>query len=424
MKKVAVIGGGVAGLGAAWLLRRDFDVTLFEKNSYPGGHSNTVEIPEDGKLLPVDTGFMVFNKVTYPNLTRLFTELGVGIKPTTMSFSVQHCASGLEYNGAGFNRLFGQRRNCFNPRFWALLGQIGRFNKEAPSLLEKEESIGITLREFAEKHNYGTDFLDLYLVPMGASVWSTPPDQMLDFPAETLMRFWKNHGFLGLSTHFQWWTVEGGSREYVKILTAPFKDRIRLDATVSRIIRNPDGVEIRLSDGSAQKFDQVILACHADEALALLDDPTPMEQELLSAFRYQANIATLHSDKQFMPTTKRCWASWNYRVAKAEKGPALPTVHYWMNSLQGVSKKTDYFVSLNVHDQIAPDRVVKRIEYTHPIFTIDAIKAQKSLPELNALSPTQTTYFCGSYFRYGFHEDAFTAGLQCAEALAGRPLWI
>jgi uncharacterized protein len=423
MKKVAVIGGGIAGLGAAWLLRNNFDVTLFERGHYPGGHSNTVDINEEGRLLPVDTGFMVFNKVTYPNLTRLFTQLGVPIKPTTMSFSVQHCASGLEYNGAGINLLFGQRRNILNPRFWALLNQIGRFNKEAPSLVEKEEATGITLAELAEKYSYGKDFLDLYLVPMGASVWSTPPDQMLEFPAETLMRFWKNHGFLGLNTHFQWWTVEGGSREYVKILTAPLKGRIRLDTPVRSVSRKPDGVAITLLDGSVEKFDKAIFACHADEALGLLADPTPTEQELLSPFGYQENLATLHSDPQFMPRTKRCWASWNYRVAKPENGPALPTVHYWMNSLQGVSKTTNYFVSLNVQDQIPPGRIVKTIKYTHPVFTLEAIKAQKSLPALNRVSESQSTYFCGSYFRYGFHEDAFTAGLECAEALAGKPLW-
>ncbi len=421
MKSLAIVGGGIAGLGAAWLLKERFAITVFDRNDYAGGHSNTLEVVENGARLPVDSGFMVFNKTTYPKLTRLFEQLNVPIKKTTMSFSVQHLASGLEYNGAGLSRLFGQRRNLVRPRFWRLLLTINRFNQEALSLLEANALGGITLRDFAAERGYGTDFLDLYLVPMGAAVWSTPPDVMLDFPAETLVRFWHNHGFLGLSTHYQWWTVDGGSREYVARLTQTFRQNIRLEAEVRKVSCNGRGVILHFDDRAPEHFDGVVLACHADEALGLLAQPTAEQVRLLSPFRYQANVALLHTDPAVMPRTSHCWASWNYRVGK-EKAPA-PTVHYWMNNLQGVSNKKDYFVSLNSCDLVEPAKVLSRVDYTHPLFSVAAIQAQKELPQLNEQGHETGVFFCGSYFRYGFHEDAFSSGVACANAIAGETLW-
>lgn len=420
MRSAVIIGTGIAGLGCARLLQGRFRLALIEKEPRVGGHSNTVEVVENGVPLPLDTGFMVFNKITYPNLVRLFERLDVPVKPTTMSFSVQHLPTGLEWNGAGLNRLFGQRRNLFRPRFWRLLLAIDRFNKEAPRLLEDPDFAQTTLGELARRRGYGEDFLHHYLIPMGAAVWSTPPARMIEFPAATLMRFWKNHGFLGLDTHFQWWTIDGGSREYVRRLIAPFRDAIRTGDPAVSVKRLPaGGVEVLTASGRRDTFDHAVLACHADEALALLDRPDAEERSLLSLFEYQRNTATVHTDPCFMPKTRLCWASWNYRVeAGADGAPLPPTVHYWMNSLQGVSKTANYFVSLNVHDRIPPERVLHKIEYTHPLFSREAVAAQPRLPMLNRRAPDQGVFFCGSYFKYGFHEDALSAGLDAARALA------
>ena len=418
---VAIIGTGIAGLGCAHFLHPKVELTLYEQNDYAGGHTNTVNAEENGRAVPIDTGFMVFNKVTYPNLTRLFGELGVRCKPACMSFSVQHRQSGLEYNGLGFNKLFGQRRNLVNVRFLRMLTQIKRFFADANHVLHKPGFEHFTVRQFVTERGYGRDFLDLYLVPMSSAVWSTPPDAMLEFPALTLLRFFHNHGFLGVHTHHPWLTVAGGARTYVERLTAPFHDRIRLSNGAQRVAREDGKARVYATDGSCTTYDKVVFASHADQTLAMLADPTRMESELLNEFRYQHNTATLHTDSSFMPNTRRCWASWNYRIDKGAH--SLPSTHYWMNSLQGVSENANYFVSLNVHDQIAPEKVIKRIEYEHPVFSLGAIKAQVKLPELNRISRDQTTYFCGSYFKYGFHEDAFTSGLECARDLTQEAVW-
>jgi predicted NAD/FAD-binding protein len=421
--KVAIIGTGIAGLGCAHFLQRECDLTIFEQNTYAGGHTNTVDVVEDGRELPVDTGFMVFNHVTYPLLTRLFRELSVETKPTSMSFSVTHLESGIEYNGTSLNHLFGQRRNLVNPRFWRLLLRINRFNAAAVAALSDARFEKMTLGEYVTERGYGEDFLNLYIIPMASAVWSTPPDLMLAFPAITLLRFWHNHGFLGLYTQHPWWTVTNGARSYVKKLTAPFKERIHLGSPVTRIERQPGSVRVFTRAGDAAEFDKVILATHADQALQLLAEPTAQEQELLGCFHYQPNTATLHTDESFMPKTKRCWASWNYRIKPTQDGSIEPSTHYWMNSLQGVSEKTNYFVSINGADEITPEKVIKRIAYEHPLFDLAALAAQKKLPELNRLSPNQTTYFCGSYFRYGFHEDAFGSAVALCRDFLGREPW-
>ncbi|MBB5034997.1 NAD(P)/FAD-dependent oxidoreductase [Prosthecobacter vanneervenii] len=421
--RLAIVGTGVAGLGSAHFLHPHFDLTIFEQNDYAGGHTNTVTVREDGRELPVDTGFMVFNHVTYPLLTRLFKELDVATKPTSMSFSVSHLPSGIEYNGTSLNHLFGQRRNLISPRFWRFMLQINRFNAEAVAALEDERYARMTLREYVEARGYGSDFLNIYIIPMSSAVWSTPPELMLEFPALTLIRFWHNHGFLGLHTQHPWWTVTDGARSYVKKLTVPFRDRIRLGSPVVRVERGTDGVKVYPRDGAAETFDKVVFASHADQTLRMLAQPTERESALLGCFKYQPNIATLHTDESFMPRTKKCWASWNYRIRAGEDGGIEPSTHYWMNSLQGVSDKTNYFVAINAADEIAPEKVLKRINYEHPLFDLAAIDAQKQLPELNRISPDQSTYFCGSYFRYGFHEDAFGSAVALCRDLLGREPW-
>lgn len=423
MKTLAIIGTGISGLGCAYFLYERFNLSLFDGNSHAGGHTNTITVDEEGVPIPIDTGFMVFNRVTYPNLTRMFGELGVGIMPSPMSFSVQHVPSGLEYNGGSLDLLFGQRRNLLRPRHWRLLAQIDRFNREALEGLEDPQYLRHTLREYVEQRGYGADMLNLYLIPMGAAVWSAPPDRMLDFPAMTLLRFWKNHGFLGLHTQHPWLTVKGGAKTYVSRLTLPFRDRIALENRAVRVRREERQATVEFADGTRRAFDKVILACHADQALALLADPTEAEARLLREFRYQPNTATLHTDPSFMPRTRRCWASWNYRIDAAPDGSLLPTTHYWMNSLQRVSERRNYFVSLNCHDRVAPDKVLRRIEYEHPLFTRGAVAAQRELPALNRISPDQTIYYAGAWFKYGFHEDGFTSGLECARAITGETLW-
>jgi predicted NAD/FAD-binding protein len=421
--RLAIIGTGVAGLGCAHFLHSHFDLTIFEQNDYAGGHTNTVTVNERGRELPVDTGFMVFNYVTYPLLSRLFKELDVETKPTSMSFSVSHLQSGIEYNGTSLNHLFGQRRNLISLRFWRFILQINRFNAEAVAALNEARFARMTLREYVEARGYGEDFLNLYIIPMGSAVWSTPPELMLEFPALTLIHFWHNHGFLGLNTRHPWRTVTDGARSYVKKLTAPFKERIRLGAPVIRVERDAEGVKVLPRDGGAEVFDKVIFASHADQTLRMLARPTDLENELLGCFKYQPNIATLHTDESFMPRSKMCWASWNYRIKPTAGGGIEPSTHYWMNSLQGVSDKTNYFVAINAADEIAPDKVLKRINYEHPLFDLAAIDAQKRLPDLNRLAPDQSTYFCGSYFRHGFHEDAFGSAVALCRDVLGKEPW-
>lgn len=422
MKSLAIIGTGIAGLGAAHFLHDRYDLTLFEQNDYAGGHTNTITVDEAGRAVPIDTGFMVFNQITYPNLTRLFHELGVETKPTSMSFSVQHKPSGLEYNGSSANQLFGQRRNLVNQRYWRMLVSVDRFNREAVRALDEPRWAGHTLGEYVAERGYGDDMLNRFLVPMASAVWSTPPDRMLRFPAMTLLRFWQNHGFLGINTQHPWYTVANGAKSYVTKITEPLRDGVQLK---NRVVRVDRGARVRVAtqSGGVLEFDKVIFACHADQALALLADPTDSERRLLGAFKYQPNIATLHTDASFMPLTRRCWASWNYRIDEAKDGGVLPTTHYWMNSLQGVSRRKDYFVSLNSHDRIAPAQVLKRIEYAHPLFDTVAIAAQRELPRLNRLSADQNTYYAGAWFKYGFHEDGFTSGLECARAVTSAAIW-
>jgi predicted NAD/FAD-binding protein len=426
MPSLAIIGTGIAGLGCAHFLHRDYEVTIFEQDGRVGGHAHTVTVPETGtgRPVPVDTGFMVFNYETYPQLTRLFGQLQAPVKKTDMSFSVRHEDTGLEFCGSSLNHLFAQRRNLFRPSFYRMLLQIDRFNREAVAALDDPAVATLTLGDYVRLRGYGRDFLDLYLVPMSSAVWSTPPDQMLRFPARTLLRFFHNHGFLGLHTQHQWWTVAGGSQEYVRRLVAPWRERIRSNTPVSRVTRSREGVLVTTADGGSERFDQVILAAHGHTSLALLGDATADESRLLREFQYQANIATLHTDASVMPRTRSAWSAWNYTVARAGAGAPPPMTTYWMNRLQGVSDRENYFVTINRPDGIAANRRLRTIAYEHPLFTLGAVRAQTEIPALNARAAGGTeTYFCGAWTRYGFHEDGLLSAVNVARQLLGRDPW-
>lgn len=416
MKRIAIVGTGIAGLGCAHLLHRDNQITLFEKNAYVGGHTNTIEVAEGGVQIPIDTGFMVFNHETYPHLTKLFNDLGVETQATDMSISVQSLARGIEWCGSSLNQVFGQRKNLFSPQFWKLMLELNRFNSQAEADVEDPIFQHMTVEEYVRHRNFGDDLLNLYLVPMASAIWSMPPKATKVFPAVTLLRFFHNHRFnSGLNGHLRWYTVKNGSREYVKKLIAPFMDRIRLNSSVARVLRSSNYVSV-FSTAGEERFDQVILASHADESLRVLEQPTKLEQELLSKFAYQINDATVHTDSSVMPKTRRCWAAWNYRFGRNSDEGAPPTTHYWMNRLQNVSQNTNYFVSLNSDDLIASSHIIKQSRYTHPTFTRDAIEAQSRLQELNRGGAAQVL-FCGSYFKYGFHEDAFSSAIALCSQL-------
>lgn len=424
MEKLAIIGTGIAGMGCAHHLHKHFDLTVFEQNDYIGGHTNTITVNENGKDVFMDTGFMVFNFQTYPHLCKLFEEIGAPIKKTDMSFSVQHVPSGLEYCGSGINGLFAQRKNLFSPKFIRMLLAISRFNKKSIDILDDPAYANYSLRQFMDEFGFGDEMLYKYLIPMSSAVWSTPMDLMLDFPAVTLIRFFQNHGFLGLNTQHQWYTLEGGSQAYRELLIEPFRDRILTNKGVKRVKPVDGKAQITCHDGSTHLFDKVIFASHADQTLRMLEEPTALQQELLSPFKYQYNKATVHTDERIMPKTRRTWSSWNYRIedpaspADKHDGKAIPSTIYWMNSLQGVSQHKNYFVSINAIDgSVDPGKIIREIDYEHPLFDVPAIQAQQRLQELNENGPL---YFCGSYFKYGFHEDAYASAVELSKHLTAK----
>lgn len=414
MEAVAIIGTGIAGMGCGHLLQHKYDLTFFEKNNYVGGHTNTVTVDEDGKDVYMDTGFMVFNFETYPNLCKLFDEIKAPIKKTDMSFSVQYVPTGLEYCGSGLDGLFAQRKNIFNIGYIKMLMEITRFNKISVEILDNPKFENYTLAQYIKEFKFSDEMLWKYLVPMSSAVWSTPMDKMLDFPAAALIRFFKNHGFLGLNTQHQWYTLDKGSQSYREILIKPFRDRIQLNKGVVKVSKKGDKAIVHLSDGTQQIFDKVIFAAHANETLAMLEEPTTDEQRLLSPFKYEKNPATVHTDESVMPKNKKTWSSWNYRIEE-RGGKKIPTTIYWMNRLQDVSDKKNYFVSINaIPNSIDKSKLIKVIDYEHPLFDVPAINAQKELYKLNETGPL---YFCGSYFKYGFHEDAYASAVNLCQNL-------
>lgn len=417
MQRTAIIGTGIAGMGCGYFLHPHDELTVYEQNDYTGGHTHTVTVQEHDHPVYIDTGFMVFNYKTYPNLCRLFEEIHAPVKKTDMSFSVQHLPSGLEYSGSSLNHLFAQRKNLFNLRFLRMLLQINRFNKQSVLLLDDPRYADYSLRQYVKDFEIGEDMLWKYLVPMSSAVWSTPMNKMLDFPVQTLIRFFQNHGFLGLDTQHQWWTIDKGSQSYRDIMIRPFRDRIQLNRKVVRVTREGGRATVQTADGASEGFDRVILACHGDQALAILANPTAEERRLLGAFSYQHNRAVLHTDERVMPRQRLAWSSWNYRIIDRDGHPAASTI-YWMNRLQQVSDKKNYFVSINPQEPLDEKKLIRDIDYEHPLFDIPAIRAQATLNNLNKEGPV---YYCGSYFNYGFHEDAFTSALRLCRQLLQMP---
>lgn len=409
---VAIIGTGISGLAAAHRLHREHRLTLFEASDWIGGHTHTHDVEWAGRRFAIDTGFIVHNERNYPRFRALMDELGVATKRTSMSFSVACERTGLEYGSTNLASLFAQKRNLLRPVFHGMLASILRFNREAPRLLDHEDAL-LTLGEYLARHRYPRAFVDQYIVPMGAAVWSASTEQMLAFPAQFFVRFLHNHGMLSIRNQPQWRVIEGGSREYVRALVRPFADRIRLSTPVRSVRRFPDRVEIATEAG-LERFDAVVLASHADQSLRLLADPTESERQILSALPYQRNETVLHVDESRMPARRRAWSSWNYRIPR--EGQATVSVTYDMNILQGLEDApATFLVSLNDEARIDPAKVLARMTYHHPVYTVAGIAARKRRSEI---SGANRTAFAGAYWGYGFHEDGVESGFDAADRIA------
>ncbi|MDX2289676.1 MAG: FAD-dependent oxidoreductase [Hyphomicrobiaceae bacterium] len=415
--KIAVVGAGISGLSAALLLGARNEVTLFEANDRLGGHSNTIDVAGDaGESVPVDTGFIVYNVAAYPNLIGMFSHLDVETVPTEMSFSVSLADGAFEYTGNGLPGLFAQRRNALSPTHWRMIIDIVRFFRHAAQLDPSAIDPAETLRTFLARHNYGSAFMMRHVAPMGAAIWSTPAEQILEFPAAAFIRFFANHGLLQLADRPQWRTVVGGSRAYVTRIRERFPGRVVVGDPVIEVRRTPSGVRLATARGNGPlAFDACVIACHADQALAILADPSEDEARLLGAFSYARNEAVLHADSRLMPRRPRAWTSWNY-LGETLKETSPLCVTYWMNRLQPLALRKNVFVTLNPWRAIDPTCILSRMSYTHPIFDLSAMKAQRDLWSLQGV---RATWFAGSYFGYGFHEDGVQSGVAVAEDLGG-----
>ena len=409
MKKIAIVGSGIAGLTSAWLLSKQHEVTVFEANDYLGGHTATVDIQLNGKTLAVDTGFIVFNDRTYPNFQRLLARVGIGAKPTEMSFSVHQQQTGLEYNGHTLGSMFAQRSNLVSVKFYGFLAEIVRFNLLCKKVL-KEQPLNNTdsLGDFLDQYGFSEFFTGHYILPMVAAIWSSSLADSRDFPLAFFLRFFNHHGLLNLIDRPQWYVVEGGSRSYIPALTASLKD-IRMNTPVLGITRHAEGVTLTTAAGS-EEFDEVVLACHSDQALRMLTDATEREREVLGGLEYRDNEVILHTDTRLLPTEPRAWASWNYWLDGSED--ALPAVTYNMNILQGITAAQTLCVTLNRGDAIATEHILRRFNYAHPVYNHAAIAAQARRAEICG---QQHTHFCGAYWYNGFHEDGVNSALDvCA----------
>ena len=403
--RIAIVGTGIAGNTAAYKLGKEHEITVYEASSYVGGHTNTIDVSEGDRTIAVDTGFIVFNDRTYPKFIELLDEIGQESQPSLMSFSVSSGDGRLEYNGAGLNALFAQRRNILRPPFFRMIRDILRFNREAMATLPFEAE-SQTVGRYLLNHGYSREFMDDYLVPMAAAIWSAEPVAIHDMPLQFLVRFFDNHGLLQLKDRPVWRVIKGGSREYVKKLVAGHRDRIRLDTPVKAVVRHESGVEIVSDRFGREWYDAVFLACHSDQALALLDAPTAVEREVLGAIRFQDNEAVLHTDASVLPRRRRAWAAWNYHIPEDPHGQVAVT--YNMNMLQSLDCDEQYCVTLNNDRRIDPSKVIRRIQYQHPVYSREAVAAQLRQAEVNA----GRTFFCGAYWRNGFHEDGVVSALN------------
>lgn len=407
--RIAIIGSGISGLASAWWLDREHEVTLFEANDYFGGHTHTHDVEVDGQHLAVDTGFIVFNHLHYPLLTALFDELGVASQPTTMSFSMHSERSGVEYNATSFDGLFCQRRNLLSPRFWGMLADLRRFYRDAPQLLAEEE--GPTLGDYVRRQGYGQAFIHEHLLPMASALWSSPTATVQDFPARFLAQFMANHQMLQITGREPWRVVSGGSACYVEALRSRWRVRERIACPVWAIERLPRGVRLSSAQG-VEDFDAVILACHSDQALALLTDPDPLERDILGAIRYQSNEVVLHSDASVLPRNRKAWAAWNAHVPRDPS--AACTVSYYMNLLQGLFSETPLIATLNRSHAIDPAKVLRTLHYAHPVHDHGAVRAQQRWAELQG---RRHTWFAGAYWGWGFHEDGIRSARRVVDAL-------
>jgi predicted NAD/FAD-binding protein len=410
LKSIAIIGTGISGSLVARLLSTQHDVTVFEANDYPGGHANTVDVSVEGKRFSVDTGFMVFNRRTYPNFCQLLELLEVKSQPSDMSFSVRCEKTGLEYQGSSLNGLFAQRLNSLRPSFLCMLRDIARFNRLGMRAAASGElKDGRPVRDFVRECGLGSRFVDQYLVPMAAAIWSSSPRAILDFPADFMLRFFANHGLMQLRDRPQWRTIVGGSRNYVETLLEPLWNRVRLHSPIASVTRSENDVIVKPVDGPRERFDEVVFASHADQSLKMLADASRSERQILGAFPYQPNVAVLHTDTRLLPQRPRAWASWNYCISANDEQSASLT--YDLSRLQGHDSSTPILLTLNSSLQIAPEKVLQTFSYHHPAYSRESITAQRRFKQI---SSRRHTHYCGAYWGYGFHEDGVNSALAVA----------
>ncbi|MHC0042111.1 NAD(P)/FAD-dependent oxidoreductase [Vibrio campbellii] len=413
-KKIAIVGTGISGLTCGYYLHKEHDVTLFEANDYIGGHTATIDVSVDGKDYAIDTGFIVYNDRTYPNFIKMMNEIGVEGLPTQMSFSVRNDGNGLEYNGHTVSTLFAQKRNWANPKFYRFISEILRFNKLAKSFANDKSTDSQTLGAFLDEHDFSPFFTDNYILPMGAAIWSSTLADMRAFPLMFFLRFFLNHGLLDITNRPQWYVIKGGSRSYIGPLTKGFADNIRLNSPVEKVIRTDNGVGIEVH-GETHWFDDVIFACHSDQAMRMLGDISSTEQEILGDMAYQANEVVLHTDIGLLPKRKAAWAAWNYLLdGSQEEQERLPSLTYNMNILQHIQSEHAFCVTLNSTKKINPNKILRSFTYHHPVFTTESIAAQQRKDEVQG---KQSTWFCGAYWYNGFHEDGVRSALDVVQGL-------